>query len=60
MGIEKGSRLYDLHQEYYRAIAAMGALLIATPDTENWSEVQAAQEAFLRAIFEEYRSRKGG
>ncbi|MDR7927137.1 EAL domain-containing protein [Acidithiobacillus thiooxidans] len=57
--VADGDGLLDkLHQEYHRAIAVMDALLIASPDSDDWSEVERAREALEQAIIKIYCKHK--
>ncbi|MBU2838364.1 EAL domain-containing protein [Acidithiobacillus thiooxidans] len=58
LGVDGDGLLDKLHQEYHRAIAVMDALLIASPDSDDWSEVERAREALEQAIIKIYCKHK--
>lgn len=57
--VADGDGLLDkLHQEYHRAIANMDTLLIASPATNDWTDVERAQDTLEQAIIGIYCKRK--
>ncbi|MBU2836433.1 EAL domain-containing protein [Acidithiobacillus thiooxidans] len=50
LGADNIGLLDELHQEYHRAIAAMGTQMIASPATNDWTDVEHAQETLEQAI----------
>lgn len=58
LGVDDGGLLDKLHQEYHRAIANMDTLLIASPATNDWTDVEHAQDTLEQAIIGIYCKRK--
>ncbi|OCX83963.1 hypothetical protein A6P08_09625 [Acidithiobacillus thiooxidans] len=50
LGADNVGLLDELHQEYHRAIAVLGAQMIASPATNDWTDVEHAQETLEQAI----------
>ncbi len=50
LGGDNGGLLDKLHQEYHRALADMDAQLITSPATNDWTNVERAQETLEQAI----------